>query len=506
MFLSRSILPYITNKSIVLPKESVYTLPEKVLQFGTGVLLRALPDYFIEKANREGIFNGRIVVVKSTSTGDHRSFAMQDHLYTLCVRAVERNQKKEEDIIHGCISRVLNASTEWKDVLKCAHIKTLQIIISNTTETGLQLVKESIELNPPSSFPAKLLAFLHERFRAFGNTLDSGMIIIPTELIPDNGRILQSYIMDLAAYNKLSQEFIDWLIKENSFCSSLVDRIVPGKPSTDVQAAFEKDLGYSDNLLVVAESYRLWAIEGTESIKTILTFEKADEGIIIQPDISLFRELKLRLLNGTHTLTCGLAFLAGYQTVKDAMEDQLSASYIMNLLKQELAFAIPYKVDPSVISLYGDNVLDRFRNPFIQHPWINITLQYSSKMSMRCIPVLLQHYQQYQHVPELFALGFSAYLYFMKPVKVSEGKYFGELNGNLYHIQDDKAAVFYKRWIDLPPDLLVKEVLADQECWKTDLNVLPGFAHAVTRYLEMIMEHGMKQTLQHVLSDKMVTA
>src|SRR5689334_5388974 len=144
MILSRYTLKNVAQPSVVVPDESLFELPEKVLQFGTGVLLRGLPDYFIDKANRLGIFNGRIVVVKSTAQGDSSSFEKQDGLYTLCIRGIENGNKIEENIINASISRVLSAQSEWEQILQCAHNPDLQIVISNTTEVGIQLVKDDI--------------------------------------------------------------------------------------------------------------------------------------------------------------------------------------------------------------------------------------------------------------------------------------------------------------------------------------------------------------------------
>src|SRR3954465_292724 len=230
MILSRYTLKNINPASVNLPDELLFELPEKVLQFGTGVLLRGLPDYFIDKANRQGIFNGRIVVVKSTSQGDSSAFDEQDGLYTICVRGIENGKKVEENIINASISRVLSAQNEWEQILQCANNPDLQVIISNTTEVGIQLVKDDIRQQPPVSFPGKLLAFLYKRFKAFDGSEQSGMVIIPTELIPDNGKKLESIVLELAHLNGLEGEFIEWLECCNHFCSSLVDRIVPGKP------------------------------------------------------------------------------------------------------------------------------------------------------------------------------------------------------------------------------------------------------------------------------------
>jgi len=62
------------QQGLDIPAAELFSLPEKVLQFGTGVLLRGLPDYFIDKANKQGIFNGRVVIVKSTSQGGTDAF------------------------------------------------------------------------------------------------------------------------------------------------------------------------------------------------------------------------------------------------------------------------------------------------------------------------------------------------------------------------------------------------------------------------------------------------
>ena len=502
MILSRYNLKNILPDKVSLPDESVFELPEKVLQFGTGVLLRGLPDYFIDKANRAGIFNGRVVVVKSTNSGDTNAFDRQDGLYTICVRGLENGTRHEENIVNASISRVLSASTDWDKILECAHNPQLQIIISNTTEVGIQLVQDDIRKHPPVSYPGKLLSFLFERYQAFGGSEQSGMVVIPTELIPDNGKKLESIVLELAHLNGLDDTFIEWLEHKNHFCNSLVDRIVPGRPDKSFQLAIEEELGYHDDLLTVAETYRLWAIEGNEKIKAILSFAEVDEGVKVEPNIDLYRELKLRLLNGTHTLSCCPAFLAQCETVKQAMDDELISTFISELMLSELALAIPYSVDIDTAKAFGTKVLDRFRNPHIQHFWLSITMQVSSKMKLRNIPILLKHYRESNDVPMLFALGFAAYLYFMKAVKQENGQYFGRIKDQFYKIQDDMAAEFYKRWNNLQPAKLVEVVLKDKAFWGEDLSSLPGFSVAVQEQLDVILNAGVKEAIEPVLQKK----
>ncbi|HZF64887.1 MAG TPA: tagaturonate reductase [Chitinophagaceae bacterium] len=503
MQLTAAALRSFRNEKVELPQSSLFSLPEKVLQFGTGVLLRGLPDYFIDKANKRGVFNGRVVVVKSTDRGNTSAFDVQDNLYTICVRGVEHGKKVEVNIINAAISRVINAAEQWKDVLACASSPDMQVIVSNTTEVGIQYSDDLIHNRTPSSFPGKLLSFLYERFQAFGGSIESGMIIIPTELITDNGARLKSIVLQLASFNQLESSFVEWLEQHNHFCNSLVDRIVPGQPDADVLNSLCGELGYRDDLLIVAEVYRLWAIEGDERIKKILSFSAADEGVIVEPEITIYKELKLRLLNGTHTLSCGLAFLAGFSTVKEAMDDDLMSSFIHDLMIKEIGRSIPYDVGEEVAHDFGQKVLDRFRNQEIKHHWISITMQYSSKLKMRVVPVLLKHYEASDVPPARIVLGFAAYLLFTKPVRKKGSEYFGEYNGDDYLINDDAAPSFFARWNNLAPAELVHDVLSDAGLWGFDLSTLAGFSNAVLHNLNFIMTNGAKEALSSVQPKKL---
>ena len=482
------------SKSFLLENEPelapLFALPEKVLQFGTGVLLRGLPDFFIEKANRAGLFNGRVVAVKSTDRGDAGAFGRQDNLYTLCTRGLENGQKVEENLVCTAISRVLVAREKWPEVLACARNPELQIVISNTTEVGLQMLEEDVRQAPPQSFPGKLLAVLLERCQCFAGDPARGLLIVPTELIPGNGDKLKAFLLELARFNRLDAGFTQWLETACIFCNSLVDRIVPGKPAGDLPGAPD----YADELLTAAEPYRLWAIEGDERVKKVLSFCSADPGVIIAPDIELYRELKLRLLNGTHTLSCGLAWLAGFDTVGQAMGDPLMATYIERLMLREIAPAIPFPVAPEAAERFGRQVLERFRNPFVEHKWLSITVQYSAKMRARNVPVLLEHYRQGGGVPESIALGFAAFLLFYAPASVRNEAVFGATRASI-DIQDDHAAYFFDQWEKHAPADLPRAVLSDAAFWGTDLAALPGFAERVTALLLEMLEKGARECI-----------
>jgi tagaturonate reductase len=475
------------NKSKLNSSFDCSALPEKVLQFGTGVLLRGLCDYFIDKANKQGIFNGSIVVVKTTGP-DISEFTSQDNLYTISVRGIEGGLLLEEDIVVESISRVLSTHTHWDEVLKTAENPELNIIVSNTTEVGLQYHEEDVLSGCPDSFPGKLTAWLHRRFE----TNKKPLVVIPTELIVDNGKILKDIVFKQIEANKLSEDFKNWVTQNVQFCSSLVDRIVPGKPNAEESEEIFKKLGYKDNLLIKAEAYRLWAIEG-ENLEDILEFAEADAGVKLEKNIEKYRELKLRLLNAPHTLLCAMSYLSGFDYVKDTLNDVLMEKYITILMLTELGPSIPLNLDLKTTQRYGREVMDRFRNPYLDHKWISISLHYTMKMKMRAIPLLTNYYDVFGTVPQYFARCFAAYLLFMKAVKLEDGVYYGQREGEFYPITCDSAAYFMDVWATSDCSHVINTALANVELWGTDLTKLPGFASNVENHLSNMIHLGVKE-------------
>lgn len=465
-------------------------LPVKVLQFGTGVLLRGLTDHVINEANRNGIFNGRIAVVKSTGTGSADAFAEQDNLYTLLIKGIKNKQLVEQAYINTVIHKVLSAADEWDKVLLEAENPELKIVISNTTEVGIQLVKEDINQQPPRSFPAKLLAVLHHRYKLFKGEKESGLVIIPTELLPDNGIILKSIVTELAEFNKLDDDFINWLNESNHFCNSLVDKIVTGKPSKEEQDQYEQKSGYSDELLIVAEPYCLWAIEGDEKVRSILSFEQAGAGAIVVPDIQLHRELKLRLLNGTHTLSCALAIAKGFDVVNAATSDGEFAKFLTDLMG-EIRAGMPFKPDEDVAARFSESVLDRFANPYIQHLWVAIAQQYTSKIITRVLPVFNEYYNAYKQPPLNMAKGFAAYVFFVSKLTEENGDLYLEYKNVKHLIKDDKAILLMQKIKHVPATDLAEVVLGSDEVWGQDLNQLPEFTRTVQNYLNEIINEDL---------------
>ncbi|MGK6352329.1 tagaturonate reductase [Parapedobacter sp. DT-150] len=409
----------VLNRQLV----TVVPYPEKVLQFGTGVLLRGLPDYFIEKANRAGIFGGRILVVKSTDTGGTDKFDRQDNLYTLHIKGVEKGADVQEALLISAISRVVSAAGDWATVLNGAKSPELEIVISNTTEVGIALDEQDDPFaSPPASFPGKLTAILYERFRAFSGAEDKGMVILPTELIDKNGEALQRIVIALAERHQMGSDFIGWVRTSNHFCNTLVDRIVPGSLGEAERKQAESRLGYQDELAIMAEPFCLWAIESSHvRVSEALSFARIDKRVVITRDIQTFKELKLRLLNGSHTFACGLAMLAGFGTVREAMVNPVFLTYVKQLMNREIVPTLVAEgISEEAASEFAEHVVDRFSNPYLHHQWLSIGTNYTLKMHVRNMATLKRYARQFDKIPHYMALGFAGYLQFMETAQADQ--------------------------------------------------------------------------------------
>lgn len=441
---------YSLNKAIFIEKsqaevvngEALLSLPERIIQFGNGVLLRGLPDYYVDRANKLGQFNGRIVVVKTTSSGNLDDFEHQDYLYTHTIKGFEANQLVNESLINCSISRVLPAGSHWTDILQCAENPEINIVLSNTTEQGMVYEEESIFQQPPNSFPAKLLAYLWQRFQVLGDSASSKIIVIPTELIENNGDVLKAILTKLISFNQLDALFAEWFQHYVTFCNSLVDRIVPGKPNDEMLENMQADLGYKDNYLIVSEPYQLWAIEGPDAIKDVLSFASCNPGIKIAQSIEIFKELKLRLLNATHTFSAGVALQHGLVTVYDAMNDGCFSEYIQSLV-DEIKRSFAHDLDDKVKTDFANDVLDRFRNSNIEHFWSSIIFNYSEKFKIRCIPLLIEHYRKHGHFAPAMIKGLAFYFEVAIPDSKTDGKYYNIVAGGSMELNDPMSEFLF---------------------------------------------------------------
>lgn len=468
--------------------EAHFDLPERILQFGTGAFLRGFVDFFIDEANRQGVFAGRAVMVGSTGSGRAARLNDQEGVYTLCVQGLQDGARVDRCRAVASVSRALAASERWDEVLACARSPELGFVVSNTTEVGIAFdAEDRLDLNPPRSFPGKLTAVLYERARAFDFDPAKGLVVLPCELVERNGDELRRIVLALAEQWELGEAFSAWVRTANRFCNTLVDRIVPGTPEGEVLAALVDRLGYRDDLLIQAEPYRLWAIEGDEALRRALPFAAADPGIIVAEEIEPYRERKVRILNGTHTIMVPLAYLCGRETVREAVDDPLTGAFVRHVMLREIVPSL--ETDPAMARAFADEVLDRFANPYIRHELLSITFQQTTKMRVRVLPSLFGYHRKQGRLPEGLPLGFAAFLWFLV----------GEHRAPADRLPADDRAELVRSHYEANGNgargAFVARVCADERLWGTRLDRLPGFAEAVTGHLDRIATDGAAAAL-----------
>jgi tagaturonate reductase len=372
------------------------------------MLLRALCAASIDAANRAGAFNGRIVVVQSTPQGNARAINTQDGLFTLVERGLQHGAPIERTRLIGSIARALSADTEWDAVCEVATRPELQVIVSNVTEAGFRLEPAG---GGGTGFPARLTDVLRARFERLPD--GPPLFVIPTELVPDNGPHLAAMVDEVAQGGGRSDEFRAWRSARVRFCSSLVDRITTGAPPADQRAALESSLGYSDALLTVAEPYSFWAIEGDpRALRTAFPIDVSPEAVVFAPDIGFYEERKLRLLNATHTAMAPLALLAGVRTVREAVEHPRLSAFLRRLLFDEIIPATDLPGDAA--HEFAQSVVERFRNPWLEHEWRVILTNQETKMRIRVVPLIVAFARRRGRAAEGLALACAAHLVLLR--------------------------------------------------------------------------------------------
>ncbi|MDR4949813.1 tagaturonate reductase [Neobacillus cucumis] len=468
--------------------------PEKVIQFGEGNFLRAFADWIIDKMNKETNFNGSVVVVQPREHGTTiHKLNEQDGLFTLYLQGIKNKQAVREHSVINCISRGINTYTDYSQYLELAENPELRFIISNTTEAGIYFEEnDKLEDQPQKSYPGRLTALLYQRFKAFEGDTNKGFIIIPCELIDRNGEKLKEIVLNHAVRWNLGEEFVNWINEANTFCCSLVDRIVTGYPSDTINEITE-ELGYKDDLVVVGEQYHLWVIEGPDWIKDEFPTDKAGLNVKFVKDLTPYRSSKVRILNGAHSAMTPVAYLYGLDTVGEAVTNEVTKKFVEELIYEEVipVLDLPEKE----LKLFAEAVLERFMNPFVNHYLSSIALNSMSKFKTRDLPSLLEYYDKKMELPKKLTFSLSALICYYKGKR-------GEEEIQLKDDQDilDLYKSLWQNYDGTESSLkqIVISVLAYEKVWGINLNNVPMLTEAVTRYLLKIENLGMKEAIKEV--------
>jgi len=494
---------FIFPKDLAVGKFPV-NLPERVIQFGEGNFLRAFVDWMFHLLNKNQLFNGRVVLVQPIAEGLADKINEQDGLYTLLLRGLQDGTAVEQKEIISSVSRCINPYTQWDEYLRCAEEKSIEFVVSNTTEAGISFDhNDSLDSKPPVSFPGKLTAYLYHRFKHFQGDSSAGMVIIPCELIDRNGDNLKKIILQLADVWNLPEGFKTWLNDHNQFLNTLVDRVVTGYPRDEIKD-ITAHLGYEDYLVDTGELFHLWVIEGPQEISKRLPFTKLGLNVIWTDDMTPYRTRKVRILNGAHTASVPAAFLYGLETVGEMMDHEVLGKYTRQIIGDEIIASID--LNKEMLREFADAVVERFQNPYIKHYLLSILLNSASKFKARVLPSILEYEKLEGKLPEKLTFSLAALIAVYKD-GVIEGNALQALREKGPFIMKDDLSVlefFVETWsgFDGSSDAAIKvarKVLGNTAIWGGDLNDVEGLTEKIGDYLHQITSLGIKVTIAKLI-------
>ena len=471
--------------------------PIKVLQFGEGNFLRAFVDYMFDICNEKGLFDGNIVLAKPIEYGNLDNFKKQDNRYTVSLRGVVDGEAKITNRIVTSIADTVGIYEETERFFEFAHLDTLRYIVSNTTEAGIVFNDtDKFENNPPITYPGKLTKFLYERYKYFNGDLQKGLVMLPVELIDDNGIELEKCVKKFVALWNLPKEFEKWLDEACNFCSTLVDRIVTGHPKTEEERreSFEA-MGYEDNLLVTGEPFALWVIESKKDLTKELPFVKAGLPVIYTDNQKPYKQRKVRILNGAHTSFVLASYLAGNDIVLESMKDELIFNFMQQTIFDEVIPTLTLPREDLVN--FANAVIERFNNPYVKHALLSISLNSISKWRARCMPSFLQYFENAGKTPNHLTFSIAALMAFYTSDRLEGNALIGNRNGEEYKIMDDMAVLeFFKEYSIKSTDLFVHALLSNVSFWGQDLSKLGDTEEKVVAYLDDIRKLGMRKAME----------
>ena len=452
-----------------LKRKEKCQLTEKFLQFGEGNFLRGFVDWMIDRLNKEADFDGGVVVVQPLAQGLIPMINEQDGLYTLYLRGLQDGQKVEETRVVDCITRGINPFENTDEFFECASNPELRYIISNTTEAGIEYKPNQ---NPDDfaglTFPGRLTLFMKRRF---DNKLP-GFLLLPCELIDKNGDELKACVLKYAKDFGYGDDFIKWVEEENYFTNTLVDRIVTGYPR-DTDSEMEKEYGYLDNIIDTAEIFHLWVIQGDKKYAEELPFDKIGLNVLWTDDVTPYKKRKVRILNGAHTMMVLAAHLAGLETVKEAMDDELVFNFMKTGVFDEIIPTLDLPKDELI--QFANDVIERFQNPFIKHYLLSIALNSVSKYQVRVLPSVLEYIKENNKEPKCLVFSLAALIAFYRT---------DAANDNPDVMEFMKTAS-------------VDDILSKEEYWGTDLSMLKD---SINGYLKSIEEKGIRAAMEEVVN------
>ncbi|WP_336993763.1 fructuronate reductase [Lelliottia amnigena] len=475
---------------VQLPQYDRQQLRSRIVHFGFGAFHRA----------HQALLTNRVLNVKggdwgiceiSLFSGDvlMSQLREQDHLFTVLEKGADGNQP----IVIGAVHECLNAKLDSLAAIIEKFCEPQVAIVSLTiTEKGYCIDPATGKLdtqnarilhdleNPtePHSAPGILVEALHRR-RERGLT---PFTVLSCDNIPDNGHVVKNAVLGMA--EKRSPELAKWIETHVSFPGTMVDRIVPA--ATEVSLAeITQELGVEDPCAISCEPFIQWVIEDN-FVAGRPEWEIA--GVQMVQDVLPWEQMKLRMLNGSHSFLAYLGYLAGFAHVSDCMQDDAFREAARRLMLDEQAPTL--RITDVDLTAYADSLIDRFANPALQHRTWQIAMDGSQKLPQRMLEGVRVHLQRKSAWP-LLALGIAGWMRYVSGVDDA---------GNAIDVRDplsEKIRVLVETSSEKGR---VKALLALSEIFGSDLPQHAQFVDAITDAYQRIVERGARQAVIDTLA------
>ncbi|WP_354064179.1 mannitol dehydrogenase family protein [Devosia sp. 2618] len=413
----------------------------------------------------------------------------QDGLYTVAVRDASGTHPR----IIGSILKVLDANTQREELLSLMASPAIRIVSLTVTEKGYchdpatgeldqrhpDIVHDLANPTEPHSAPGMIVEALARR-KAAGI---APFAVMSCDNLPSNGATVKRIVTKFASLRDAALG--EW-VAEVAFPGTMVDRIVPS--TTDADRTTIADLtGVDDAWPIMTEPFTQWVIED-DFPQGRPPFEKA--GAQLVKDVEPFERMKLRMLNGSHSTMAYLGYLSGYEYISDVMADENFVTLIHDLMTEE---AMPTLDMPGVdLGAYRDQLLNRFRNPALQHRTWQIAMDGSQKLPQRLLGTIRNRLNADQPFDRL-ALGVAGWMRYVMGI---------DENGDEIDVRDPLAMRMLAIAADAGDDAeeLYIGLAGLTEVFGTDLAENQAFGEAVATHLDSLLEIGVKEAVAEVVA------
>lgn len=466
------------------------SLRSRIVHFGFGAFHRAHQALLTDRVlNAKGGDWGICEI--SLFTGDvlMSQLRAQDHLFTVLEKGPDGNQP----IIVGAVHECLNAKLDSLAAIIEKFCEPQVAIVSLTiTEKGYcldpatgrldtqnaRIVHDLENPSEPHSAPGILVEALHRR-RERGL---QPFTVLSCDNIPDNGHVVKNAVLGMA--QKRSPELAAWIDAHVSFPGTMVDRIVPAATEASL-AEITQALGVDDPCAISCEPFIQWVVEDN-FVAGRPEWEVA--GVQMVQDVLPWEQMKLRMLNGSHSFLAYLGYLAGYAHINECMEDEHFREAARRLMLDEQAPTL--RITDVDLTAYADSLIDRFANPALQHRTWQIAMDGSQKLPQRMLDGIRVHLERHTVWP-LLALGVAGWMRYVSGT---------DDQGNAIDVRDPLSEKIRGIVSTSSEADRVTALLGLSEIFGHDLPQTPAFVDAIVQAYQRLVRDGARRAVIETLN------